>query len=149
MSTTSAEVVEMIATAEWKAWQSRPKTEKRRTPERFPPGWWVYDGFGAHGEPVDLIRRTGGGWLLLHWNAVGGPAIMDAEQQLVNLYEGLTAIPQNMLTPLGRWTTTALRQAIIDLYDPTIPEQAAARMLVALGAEVVVEPTAPQLDCIA
>lgn len=135
----------MIASAEWKAWQGRPPKSTKGASDRLPPGWCVYEAFGGHDESLDLIRRDGGGWILLRWNKVGGPTITDADQWLVDLYAGYLAI-DDLVTALGRQITRWLRQAIVDLYDPTDPEQAAARMLVALGADVVVEPAAPQLD---
>lgn len=97
---------------------------------------------------VDLIRRDAGGWIILHCYTTEqreDPIVVGTATTLVALNR---SIIDNTNTSFGTQVRTWLRESILSLYDPSVEADAIARVLVALGAEIDVEPSVTTLQTI-
>lgn len=128
----------------------------------YPPPWktgGLADGWTHHtrlpdytdGLDMHLARRDTGGWILLtHRQSSQVTEMFDVALTLVGLHEQMRALVVGLRRDRVASRTAGravdwLACVLVALYDPDIAEEAAARVVLALGGPAAVEPRAVRI----
>lgn len=128
---------------EWAHW-SDDRTVTPADPEQpggLPTDWRIVSRAPMRWttRTLDLVTRSGGGWMIVSRDSrLGLTGLPRTHQSLLALYQRLD---RDFNGPLHK-TTPWLRDVLVSLYDETDPDEAAARMLAALGGALFIEPAA-------